>query len=319
MKTMRHVIQKYGLNEKGIFKDFAVILVGSFIMAAGIGVFLIDARVVPGGVSGLSMAIYYLTGGRAPVGLVMWLLNIPLFLWGVHELGRQFGVRTFFGFTMSSFFIDLLRGEIPGLRFARLNDHPAIVNLLQTDFLFNVLVGGALLGIGLGVIFKFRGSTGGSDIFAAVAQKKWGAKPGMAIVVVDFMVISLAGLVIQFKNLAMERPAFSLTLYAFFLLFVSSRIIDAILDGFDYARSAIIISAKSDEISKVIMHDLSRGATALEATGLYSGEKRQVLYTVLSRKEITQLVRDVKRIDAKAFVIVNNVHEVLGEGFRPRF
>ena len=310
--------EKTGLNEKGILRDFIVIIIGSFIMAVGISVFLIDAKVVPGGVSGLSMSIYYLSGGKIPVGVMLWLLNIPLFIWGVSELGGQFGIRTFVGLTSNSFFIDFLRGELPGLGFIQWHKHPAIINLQQKDFLFLVLIGGALLGVGLGIIFKFRGSTAGSDILAAVAQKRFGIKPGMAIMMVDFFVISFAGFVIHFKNLSTEKPALTLTLYAFFLLFISSRIIDAILDGFDYARSAIIISAKSDEIGKVIMHDLSRGATALEAKGLYSNETREVLYTVLSRKEVSKLVREVKEIDPNAFVIVNNVHEVLGEGFRPR-
>jgi uncharacterized membrane-anchored protein YitT (DUF2179 family) len=310
--------KRLGFEEKGIVRDYFVIIIGAFIMSLGVGVFLVDARVVPGGVSGLSMAVYYLSGNRLPVGLLMWVFNIPLYVWAVRELGKQFGLRTFVGFTMNSFFVDMLRGGIPGLRFIRLHEHPAVRSLQQSDFLLMVLVGGTLLGIGLGIIFKFRGSTAGSDILAAVAQKRWGIKPGMAIMVVDFVVISIAGVIIQIKHLAVDRPALTLTLYAFFLLFISGRIVDVILDGFDYARSALIISAKSEEISQVIMTDLSRGATALEARGLYTNQSREVLYTVLARNEVGTLMQKVKSIDPKAFVIVNNVHEVLGEGFRPR-
>ncbi len=309
---------KWGLHEKGIIRDYFLILIGAFIMAVGIAVFLVDAKVVPGGVTGLSMSLHYLTGNRLPVGLMTWVFNIPLYIWGVRELGKQFGARTFVGFTMNSFFIDLLRGGIPGLGFIRLHEHPAILELRQSDFLFLVLVGGTLLGIGLGIVFKFRGSTAGSDILAAIAQKRWGVKPGMAIMAVDFVVIALAGIVIEAKHLSLDRSALTLTLYAFFLLFVSSRIIDVILDGFDYARSALIVSSKPEEIAQIIMNDLSRGATAIEARGLYTNQPREVLYTVLSRNEISTLIREVKEIDPKAFVIVNNVHEVLGEGFRPR-
>jgi uncharacterized membrane-anchored protein YitT (DUF2179 family) len=182
----------------------------------------------------------------------------------------------------------------------------------------NILVGAVLVGVGVGIIFKFRGSTAGSDIIAAVAQKRWGIKPGMSFLATDTIVILLAGLVIQFKHLAYDKPVLSLTLYAFVLLFISSRIIDVILDGFDYARSAIIISDKTDKIAQVIITDLSRGATALEGRGLYTNTRKEVLYTVVSRKEVTELVQIVKRVDPNAFVIVNNVHEVLGEGFRPR-
>lgn len=299
-------------------RDYLFITLGSFVMALGIGVFLVDAHVVPGGVSGLSMTIHYLSGGAIPVGALMWLLNVPLYVWGVRQLGPQFGVRTFYGFSTNSLFIDLVRGEIPGLRHIRLQDTAAIRNLMEHDFLFLVLCGGVLLGIGLGVIFKFKGSTAGSDIVAAILQKKHGIKPGQAIMAIDFAVISLAGAVIHWRGLAVAKPTLVLTLYAFFLLFVSSRIIDVILDGMDYARSALIVSAKSDQVAEAIMNGLSRGATALKGRGLYTGQDREVLYTVVSRKEINQLIEMVKEIDPSCFMIINNVHEVLGEGFKRR-
>ena len=306
------------ISRKHLFRDYLAILVGAFIMAAGISIFLVDAKVVPGGVSGLAMALHYLSGAKIPVGLTMWIFNIPLYVWGVRELGKQFGARTFVGFTANSFFIDLLRGQIPGLSFIRLHEHPAINNLRQSDFLFLILVGSVLLGCGLGIIFKFRGSTAGSDVLAAVGQKRWGLKPGMVFMVVDSLVITFAGFVIHFRHLAMDRPAFTLTLYAFFLLFISSHLVDVIIDGFDYARSVIIISAKPEEISQHIVQDMGRGATAVTAQGVFTNEPRKVLYTVVSRKEIGTLIQVVKSFDPQAFIIVNNVHEVLGEGFRGR-
>jgi len=306
------------ITSQTIVTDYIAILFGAFIMAAGIAIFLVDAKVVPGGVSGLSMAIHYLSGDKIPVGLTMWIFNIPLYIWGVRELGKQFGARTFVGFSANSFFIDMLRGEIPGLGSIRLHEHPAIVNLRHSDFLFLILIGSVLLGLGLGIIFKFRGSTAGSDVLAAVGQKRWGLKPGMVFMAVDSLVISFAGFVIHFKNLSLDRPALTLTLYAFFLLFVSSRLVDVILDGFDYARSALIVSEKADEISQHIVNDMGRGATLVDAQGVFTNQPRKVIYTVLSRKEIGTLVQVVKAIDPKAFVILNNVHEVLGEGFRGR-
>jgi uncharacterized membrane-anchored protein YitT (DUF2179 family) len=307
-----------GLDEKGIWLDIPVIIIGSFFMAAGIGVFLVNAKVVPGGVSGLSMALHYLSGNRIPIGLMIWIFNIPLFIWGVSELGKQFGLRTFLGFSFSSFFIDLLRGAVPAFGFIRLHEHPAILQLQESDFLFLILIGAVLLGLGLGLIFKFQGSTAGSDIVAAVAQQRWGVKPGMAIMVVDFCVVIFAGIIIHFKGLASDRPAIVLTLYALFLLFVSSRIVDVIIEGFDYAKSALIVTSETEAVSRIITNTMGRGATMLEGRGLYTGEKRNVLYTVLSRKEIATLTKKVKQIDPSAFIIINNVHEVLGEGFRKR-
>ncbi len=299
-------------------RDYGWITVGSFIMALGIGAFLVDVHVVPGGVSGLSMTFHYLSGGVLPVGVLMWVLNVPLYLWGVRQLGPQFGARTFYGFTTNSLFIDFVRGAIPGLGGLRLQESAAIRALQQQDFLFLVLCGGVLLGIGLGIVFKFKGSTAGSDIVAAVLQKKYGVKPGQALMAIDFAVISLAGAVIHWRGLAVARPVLVLTLYAFFLLFVSSRIIDVILDGMDYIRSAIIVSNKSDEVAEAIMDGLSRGATALKGRGLYTGQEREVLYTVVNRKEINQLIDMVNAIDPQCFMIINNVHEVLGEGFKRR-
>jgi len=136
--------------------------------------------------------------------------------------------------------------------------------------------------------------------------------------VIDSMVITLAGIIIYTKNLTGDRPVLTLVLYAFLLVFVSARIVDVIIEGFDYVSSAMIISSQPEKISKVITDDLDRGGTALTGRGLYTNQQREILYTVLSTKEIRGLVDQVKAIDPQAFIIVNNVHEVLGEGFRLR-
>ncbi len=298
--------------------EYVIIAFGAAIMAIGIGIFLVDAQVVPGGVSGLSMAVHYLSDNKIPVGLMMWLFNMPLYIWGIKELGKTFGIRTFYGFTLNSVFIDLFRGDIPGFEFIRLQDLDAVQDLMKNDFLFLILIGAVLLGLGLGIIFKFKGTTGGSDIVAAIMQKKYGIKPGQAIMFIDFFVIALAGFIIYIKDLSPDRPALSLTLYALFLLFISSKIVDIIIDGFDYARMAYIISDKNDLIAQAIMNDMSRGATGLKAHGLYRNIDREIIFTVITMKELTVLTELVKEIDPQAFVIIGNVHEVLGEGFRRR-
>ena len=301
------------------FMDYAFLSLGAAVMALGISVFLVDAKVVPGGVSGLSMSIYYLSGYTIPVGLLMWVLNVPLFLWGLKELGRSFAFRTFYSFTLNSFFIDFFRGDVWLFPHIRLQDLPAVRDLFQHDFFFLILIGATLLGVGLGIVFKFKGTTAGSDIVAAVLHKRFGIKPGQAIMMTDFFVISFAGLVIAMKGLSPDKPALSLTLYAFFLLFVSSKIVDIILDGFDYARMAYIISDKHEEISQAIMNDMSRGATALKSRGLYRNVDREVIMTIITMKEISKLNDLCKEIDDDAFIIISNVHEVFGKGFRRRF
>lgn len=303
---------------KQLIIDYTFLAIGAAMMALGIGIFLVDAKVVPGGVSGLSMAAHYLSDGKLPVGLLMWAFNVPLFIWGIKELGKTFALRTFFSFSLNSFFIDLFRGDIPGLGFIRFQDHPSIQELMKQDFLFLILLGAVLLGVGLGIIFKFKGTTAGSDIVASIMQKKWGMKPGQAIMIIDFFVIALAGIIIGVKGLSGDKDALTLTLYAFFLLFISSKLIDVIIDGFDYARAAFIMSNKSTEIGEAIINNLRKGATAFKTRGLYLNIDREVIYTVVSMKEITKLMELVKEIDPDAFVTITNVHEVLGEGFRRR-
>ena len=298
--------------------DYFAIAVGSALMSIGIGVFLVDARVVPGGVSGLAMALYYLSGNKIPIGILIWILNIPLFIWGLKELGKKFGLRTFVGFSLNSFFIDFFRGDIPGFSWIRLQDSQTVRELYQKDFLFLILIGAVLLGIGLGIIFKFKGTTAGSDIIASILHKRFGFKPGQSIMVVDFIVIAFAGFIIDIKNLSPDRPALVLTFYAIFLLFISSRLIDIIIDGFDYARAAYIISDKFDEISEAILKNLGRGVTAVNTRGVYLNVQREMLLTVVPLREVTKLVDVVKEVDPTAFVIIYNVHEVLGEGFRRR-
>jgi uncharacterized membrane-anchored protein YitT (DUF2179 family) len=298
--------------------DYFAITVGSALMALGIGVFLVDAKVVPGGVSGLAMAMHYLSGNKISVGLLIWVLNIPLFLWGMKELGKQFGLRTFVGFSLNSFFIDLFRGDIPGFAYLKLQSSATVQDLYKNDFLFMVLIGAVLLGVGLGVIFKFKGTTAGSDIVASIMHKRFGIKPGQSIMIIDFFVIALAGFIIELKGLSPDKPALSLTFYAIFLLFISARLIDIIIDGFDYARAAYIISDKFEDISQAIMRELGRGVTAVDTRGVYKNIEREMLLTVVPLREVSKLVDIVKEVDPHAFVIVYNVHEVLGEGFRRR-
>jgi len=303
---------------KNELKEFTAITIGAMIMSLGIGVFLVDAKVVPGGLSGIGMAIYYLTEGVVPVGLTVWALNVPLYIWGVKELGKRFGIRTFYGFTVNAFFIDFFRGDIPGFGFIRLQDSETIKILISHDFLFLILIGAGLLGTGLGIVFKFQGTTGGTDIIAAILHKKYHIKQGMLILILDVIVVFIAGIVIEFKSLPSDKPTLLLVLYALFLGIISARLIDLIIDGFDYARQAYIVSDKNEEIAKRIMEDLSRGATAIKTRGLYKNVEREMITTIVTLKELGKLTEIIKKIDPDAFVVINNVHEVLGEGFRRR-
>jgi uncharacterized membrane-anchored protein YitT (DUF2179 family) len=310
--------KKIFINYLKVFLDYLAITLGCLLLAGGISIFTIDAKIIPGGVSGIAIALNFLSNDWISVGLTIWIMNLPLYLWGIKVLGKEFGMRTFFGFSVSSLFIDLLRGDIPGMEVFRCQDIPAIRDMLANDFLLYISTGAILVGIGLGIVFKFRGTTGGVDIIAAIAQKRLGLKPGQVFIAIDLFIVAFGGIIIHIKDLSPDRPVFTLCLYSIILIAVSSKLVDIIIDGFDYANSALIISPRYDEISEVIIDTMGRGATALHGKGLYMNVEREIILTVVTRRELPLLVETVKAIDPHAFVIVNNVHEVLGEGFRPR-
>jgi uncharacterized membrane-anchored protein YitT (DUF2179 family) len=309
---------KFGKLTRQVIIDYIFITLGAALMGISLGVFLIDAKVVPGGASGLAMALHYLSGNKIPVGVTLWIINIPLFLWGLKELGKDFGARTFYAFTACSLFTDMFRGDLFGMKFLELNNLAAIQALQKSDFLFLVLCGAVTLGVGLGIIFKFKGTTAGSDIVASIMQKRYGIKPGQAIMMIDFFVILFAGIIIGVKHLSADKSAITLTLYAFFLLYISSRLIDMIIDGFDYARAVYITSEKHQEIGEAIMDKMNRGVTGIKSRGFYSDVEREMVMAVVPIKELETLKRLVKAIDPSAFMVINNTHEVLGEGFRRR-
>jgi uncharacterized membrane-anchored protein YitT (DUF2179 family) len=263
-------------------------------MSLGLVLFLIPGKIAPGGVSGIGIVLHHLF--RLPVGMVMLFFNIPLYFIGLKLLGKTFGVRTLYAFILVSLFTDFL-GSI------------FHIPVPATEPLLASLFGGIILGIGLGLVFRFKGTTGGSDIVGQFINKYTNISIGTGIMIVDFFVITFAGIAFHDINLA---------LYGFISLYASSKVLDFILDGMDYARSFYIISEKKDEIIKVITEDMERGGTEILGRGFFTHAERNILYSVVTRKEVASLRQVVQQIDPRAFVIIANVHEVLGEGFRPR-
>ena len=275
-------------------RQYSGLLLGSMFIALGLVFFLIPLKIAPGGVSGIAIVLHHIF--HLPVGIVMLIFNIPLFLIGIRVLGIHFAPRTLFAFTAVSLFTDFF-------------DKILNVQAATSDPLLASIFGGVVLGIGLGVVFRFEGTTGGSDIIGQIIGKFTNLTVGTGILIVDFFVITLAGLAFQNINLA---------LYGFISLYFSSKVLDLILDGFDYARSFYIISEKQEQIIEAITGDMGRGGTELSGSGFYSRKTRNVLFTVVERKEVSRVRQLIRRIDPKAFMIISNVHEVLGEGFRPR-
>lgn len=265
------------------------ILSGSAITALGLDLFLIPNKIAGGGVSGIAIIIHYVA--HLPVGLTMLVMEIPLFIASVRYLGFGFGIRTLLGAISLPFFID---GFAPFLHKVTGND------------LLACLYGGILVGVGIGIVFRSKGSTGGTDELAALLHKFTGMPLGQIILILDGLIIAGAGIVFGIES----------ALYALITVFVTTRVIDVVQEGLAVVRAALIISEFSEDIAKGILERLNRGATALNGTGLYTGKQREILLAVVSQSEVSLLKEVVYEVDPDAFLIVADVHEVLGEGFK---
>ncbi len=272
--------------------DLALVVLGSVIMGIGYSLFLIPHHFVPGGVSGIAMIVNYFS--RLPLGMLIMVLNIPVFILGVRIMGKKYALRSLLGMVISSLFIDFFQ-EILGLKSATDNT------------ILAAIYGGFMLGVGLGLVFRGRASTGGSDILGQILNRWTGMSVGIAIMLIDFFIISASG--VAFKQL--EAP-----LYGYIVLFISSNVIDMILEGWNYTKMVLITSTKNDEIQDFILNTLDRGGTALRSRGLYLNREGETILTVIHRKQLPELRRFVKETDPHAFVIINDTYAVLGKGFK---
>lgn len=275
------------MNKRAII-DYIGITLGALFIALALTVFLVPNRIAAGGISGLATVIFYITS--FPIGITMLAVNIPLFFAGMKIMGASFGFRTIYGIVTLSIFTDLLQ--------------PHMVSLTD-DLLLASIYGGVLSGIGLGIVFRSRGTTGGTDLIASLINHFTGVTVGEGLLIADGIVVTLAGI---FFNL-------EVALYAAVTIFITSNTIDTVQEGLHFKKGVLIISDKVDEINEMVVNDLNRGATRFEAKGGYTGAAKDVLLCVISRTEISELKKAVTEIDKEAFVIISNVNEVLGEGF----
>jgi len=273
-------------------KNAILILTGCAITGLAYALFLIPHHFVPGGVSGIAMIINYFAG--LPVGALIMVLNIPIFLLGLKTMGKKYVLNSLAGMVVSSVFIDLFH-EV--LRLPSATDNPVLASIY----------GGVMLGVGLGIVFRGRASTGGSDIIGMVVSKYTGMSLGFGIMVTDFVVISAAGLALH----SLEAP-----LYGYLVLFLSTKVIDMILEGWSYSKLVIITSTRIEEIADYILRGLDRSGTALRSRSLYLNREGEIILTVIHRKQLADLRTFIKKTDPEAFVIINDTYDVLGKGFK---
>lgn len=262
--------------------------VGVFLLAIGLTFFLEPNTIAPGGVTGFAIVLKKITG--IPVYLTNLAINIPLFIIGMIILGKNFGWKTLYATALLSLFLKI----IP-------------IQAVTPDLLLSSIFGGLVSGIGLGIVFKFGGTTGGTDLAGSILNKLF---PSLSLstfmMAIDVVVVAFAGIV---------DKKVETSLYSVISLFITIKVIDLILEGIGYLKGFLIITSKPEEISKKIMEDLDRGVTLFKGKGMYTKEEKDVLLCVVNRSQFAKTKDIVYDIDKDAFIMVTEMSEVLGEGF----
>lgn len=266
---------------------YVQIVIGSAIAALAYPMFLVPNAIAPGGVTGVATILNHIVDW--PVGMTSLVLNVPLFILGYRSMGRVFAFRSLVTTVLFSLLIDFLP-----------------IGAVTTDPLLGSVFGGVLLGGGLGLILRGGATTGGSDMVARMVHARFShISVGAFLMSIDFFVVLAAGFFIKVEY----------ALYAFISIYLSSRLIDTVMEGFSKQKACYVISKSYGLVKQELMEKLDRGVTLLHAQGGYSGEDRPILLCILSAQEVGQLKAIVRQADEEAFVFITDAFEVLGEGF----
>ena len=268
--------------------EYLHVLVGSAIVAIAFNVFLLPNKIAPGGVSGISTIVYAKLGFEP--AFVQWAFNIPLFIAGVILLGRQFGLKTLVGTIFFPFVVFLTNDWSPW----------------SNDALLSAICGGIGVGLGLGIVFRGKASTGGTDLAAQIIHKYTHISLGKCVAMIDGLIVIAACVVFDIEQ----------GLYALISLYVTSKTIDIVQVGMNSSKMALIITNKEDEVREAIFKRVNRGVTEIHGKGGYTDTHKAVLMSVVDQTQFTKLKQVVKDVDPQAFVVVTDASEVLGEGFK---
>ncbi len=293
---------KYRTRE--LIGDYAYIVIGTALTGFGISVFMNPAKLAPGGVSGLATLVYHLmidsTGKAWDLGLIMLCFSIPIYLVGLLLFGREYGLKTLMGTLLLSLFTTLFDILLPN----------GVIDYTKDSSLWLcTLFTGITNGVGMGLVMRAGSNTGGTDIIAQIIARYTPIALGTALFIVDGIIIFVSAFIFGIEN----------ALYSYVISLMISLIIDRVIVplGTNYAKSVFIISPKINEIGAFILKDLNRSGTIISAKGLFTREDKDMLMTVVPKKDITKLTRSVKSADPNAFIIVQDTYHVLGEGYSP--
>jgi len=292
ISKIKHFIAQIDFTKRALW-DYLLIFLGAFVQALALRLFLVPSDLVSGGISGLAQLLNHFT--TFPIGLTVLLGNIPLFILGWRYLGGpRFAIRTILSIFAFSVFTDSLVFFLP-------------VGGVTNDLVLNTLYGGLLLGVGSGIVYRGRGTSGGTDILGRILNRYTGVTISQAYLITDSLVVLGAGFIFGWTK----------ALYGLVLIYVSGIAAEIASQGTNIIRTAIIVTTQNEAIAQVIMDDMERGVTILSGTGGYTGEPRAVIYCTVSRMEINRLKTLVHDIDPKAFMVIGQAQEALGEGFMP--
>ena len=280
-------------KSRGIIIEALGLIIGCLSMSIGLNMFLGPHTIAPGGLSGLSVVISKLTG--LSVSTIMLMMGIPLIICSVKILGKKDAAKTLIGMLTLSFLLEVTS---------------PLANISATqDTLLSAISGAILLGSGIGIVFSVDGSTGGTDLIALMVNRVFPSIPlSKCLTFIDGMVVISAGI----ANGNLETG-----LYSAIALYIIVKMIDAIVSGFDYSKAFMIITEEEEVLRDAIVNDVKRGLTIIDAKGGYTSQDKRILLVVVRKKQEVHLKKLIKRVDPNAFIIVSDVHEVLGEGFTP--
>ncbi|MBB3109309.1 uncharacterized membrane-anchored protein YitT (DUF2179 family) [Paenibacillus phyllosphaerae] len=284
------------VNMSAMFRMLPMITLGTAIYAFGLQYFIIPNQLMEGGVTGIGVLLNY--AFNFPLSLSTLILNIPLFIVGWRILGKGQMGYSIYGTVSLSFFLWLIEKCIDA----------GWMTPFQTshDYILAALYAGVTTGAGLGIVFRFGGTTGGADIIARICSKLRGWSMGQVILTLDAFIIGVSLFYISKEKV----------LYTLVAVFIGARVIDFIQEGAYAAKAFNVFTDHGEEISALVTKEMERGVTIFDAKGAYSGNKKQVVYCVVARHEIRRLKTIIRSIDPRAFVVISDVHDVLGEGFK---
>jgi uncharacterized membrane-anchored protein YitT (DUF2179 family) len=274
-------------------QDYSLLLVGALLQALAMRLFLVPGQLVSGGISGAAQIINHFVS--FPIGVMVFIGNIPLFILGWRYLGgRRFALRTAVAVAAFALFTDLLVLVIPA---AGMTD----------DNVLNALFGGVFLGVGLGLVYRGQGTSGGSDILGRILNHRFGISISQAYLITDTLVVLAGGFAFSWEK----------ALYGMVVIYVSGIAAEMVSEGSSIFRTVIIITSETERVTQTILEVLERGVTILSGKGGYTDADRPVLYCIVTRGEVNQLKQLVKETDPNAFMVIGVAHEALGEGFKP--